>query len=382
VSAAYREAAKGNSLAQLRVLARAYLREVSAISYADLRMRQDPPWASVAFGAAGIAYALWSDADGARRARRLSQAGRWIRSASAARRGAFTIPGAEGIDLSASLHYSTNGIRFVELLVEHARGDRVRFERYLGDFVSRCRRTRGNLAEFQLGMAGHLTALLILHRHTGAPRAITAADLLASDLLARARGRSGWTHDETLGFAHGRAGIFHSLLSWSLARDRELPGWFFGALSRLAHDVAHARGRSTRDFPDAAIERQRRSWCGGAAGLTLMWVRAFERTGASAHLRLAREGARLIQTRLAAPADLCCGLTGRSYALLAMHRIDPAGDWYDHAVDLARRAADRMNVESGPWPNGLYKGYPGLVCLVLDLGREPGERIGFPLVDG
>jgi hypothetical protein len=44
---------------------------------------------------------------------------------------------------------------------------------------------------------------------------------------------------------------------------------------------------------------------------------------------------------------------------------------------LAARATRQLR---GPWPNGLLKGYTGIVCLALDLARERQPR-GFPLVE-
>ena len=83
---------------------------------------------------------------------------------------------------------------------------------------------------------------------------------------------------------------------------------------------------------------------------------------------------------MTAPAggDLCCGLAGRAYAALAVARVLPREGLRARALELAVAAVDQMR---GRWPNGLLKGYPGVVCLAVDLLDEKHPR-GFPLVEG
>jgi serine/threonine-protein kinase len=114
-----------------------------------------------------------------------------------------------------------------------------------------------------------------------------------------------------------------------------------------------------------------------------LWVRAHERTPSARYVARARRAARSLLTHTAgAPGDLCCGLGGRAYALLAMDRIEPAHGWYEAALGMADRAVAAMLQGSGEWPNGLNAGYPGLVCLAGDLLSRGRDRVGFPLVEG
>jgi hypothetical protein len=111
--------------------------------------------------------------------------------------------------------------------------------------------------------------------------------------------------------------------------------------------------------------------------MTLLWAKAFEATGAEAYARRACRAAReSLAGSASAGGDLCCGLAGRAYAALAAHRISPEADFRDRAMSTAVRAMRQMR---GAWPNGLLKGYPGLVCVALDLAHEAEPR-GFPLV--
>ena len=353
----------------LRALCRAYLRQANALTYRELCTNQDAPWASIAFGAAGLAMAQW------RSGRSVASARRWLTAAARASsaRGAFWSPAFGTQAAGPSIYYGADGLRFLRLLIGGGDG------RPLRAFLARCRRCRGGPSELLQGVAGYLTSLVILYRRVREPTVLQVADELAHDLLERARGRGGWARASRLAFAHGRAGTFHALLTWSLVGGRQLPTELFGDLARLADDVARG-GTMGASSPSTARQR---SWCNGAAGLVLLWARAYEHTPDVMYLRHARHAAHFTLTHVDdAPGDLCCGLAGRAYALLAMDRIAPGGDWFEHASAMASRAATGMLEACGPWPNGLYKGYPGLACLARDLSGKPAERVGFPLVEG
>lgn len=360
--------------AELLRLCRTYLHQTRGLTYRELRANQAAPWASIGFGAAGIATAQW------RAGRSVSTAKRWLTAASRASRarGAFWSPTLGPQVAGRSLYYGADGLPFLRLLIAGTDG------RGLRAFLARCRRCRGGPSELVQGVAGHLTALVLLYRRMPEARVLEVADELAHDLLERASGRRGWAHAPRLAFAHGRAGTFHALLSWSLVGARQLPAELFDDIARLADDVArggtHGASSPTSDPPSPARQR---SWCNGAAGFALLWARAYEHTRDVVYLRHAREAARVTLTHVdGAPADLCCGLAGRAYALLAMDRIAPDRDWFERACAMASRAATVMLGECGPWPNGLYKGYPGLACLRHDLSTPPAARAGFPLVEG
>jgi serine/threonine-protein kinase len=69
--------------------------------------------------------------------------------------------------------------------------------------------------------------------------------------------------------------------------------------------------------------------------------------------------------------DLCCGLAGRGYALLALHRATGEPRWLERARELAETgaaAAEALESEEHP-PYALYKGALGLILLASDLDR-------------
>ncbi len=367
---------------QVSLVARIYAGEASAMSYAELRERQQPPLASINYGAAGIAHALGrpnaqrlriQDLDGAMRHVVEAERHAKQRTAFVGRDPAFT-----GMDLPRSIHFGGAGIPFERLLTD-ARAGRVTDAAALRTFVRQARRARTATSEFLQGVAGFLSAVVILLRVVEAPVLDALADELAGELLERAVSPNPWVRAKVLAFAHGRAGIFHSLLGWSLATKRELPAWFQSELARLDADV-ESEGRMGAPDWSHGLER---TWCNGAAGLVLLWARAYEHTRDTKHRQRARKAARTLLSKMEGwGGDLCCGLGGRAFALLAMQRIDPDGGWEMRALAMGARATDAMVANPGPWPNGLYHGFPGLVCLAGDLGSAPGKRLGFPMAEG
>jgi hypothetical protein len=348
--------------AHLRGFISAWLGQIAKLDYRDLAARQDPPFASLTFGAAGIAYALW------RAGRALADGGLVVRArgwAEAAARhagGRVALQPPGGMPRGASLAYDRDGIRFVRALIAGAGGD----ER-VGAFLRGVRATRRRPAELLFGTAGQLAGTVVLLEATGDARLAALADQQARLLLDDPT----WAARPDLAFAHGRAGIFHALLRWRRATGAALPRWFWPALDHTAaQQPAWQRPRRRALRP---------TWCNGAAGMALLWTAAFEERGDRRTLRLARAAAHTSLTATSvAGGDLCCGLAGRAYAALAVERVAPGEGFRAGALELAVRAVAHMR---GRWPNGLLKGYPGLVCLALDLVHEPVPR-GFPLVEG
>jgi serine/threonine-protein kinase len=356
-----------------------WLRAIEPLRYRDLARMQEPPFASLPFGAAGVAYTLLR-AGRALEDRGLLERGE-VWAAAAARHASsprgFALPGGEPQDGDASLSYGPCGIRYVRVLLAHARGDAACTRLRVGAFARSSAATGARSTEFLFGTAGHLAAALVLYETTGDPRLRAVADRHARSLLGPpgARSAPAWTRADRTAFAHGQAGVSYALLRWSALTGARLPAWFFAALERLAAASTASRDRSSTGQRSAVLAR---AWCNGAAGMTLLWVAAFEHTGDARYRRAARTDARMSRTRpTEAGGDLCCGLAGRAYAMLAMDRAWPREGFRDHARALAAGACAQMR---GRWPNGLLKGYPGLVCLAVDLLHERKPR-GFPLVE-
>jgi len=356
------EPAAGDDL--LIAFAEAYLRQAARMSPGDLRRRQPSPLASLSYGAAGIATTFLRAHRASGRASHLAHARRWSAAAWTARRRRDSFDGPKVRGRSGSVPFGPAGLAFVEVRVAAAAGPsaaRLREQR-LREFLTACRPRRGAPQDFMQGLAGRLDATATLDAELGDPRLRRLGDRLAAGLLD-----GGATVDDEPGFAVGSAGAHHALLRWSLATGFELPGWFFDSLDQVMRTPVPPVSPSLK-----------RSWCNGTAGIAMLAVAAYQRTGRRADLDLARAAAAdAASDDVAASSNLCCGLGGRAYALLALDRIDPGGGWSRRARELAVAAVSRPFAE---YPNGLLKGNAGLVYLAIELFEEAPPR--FPLAEG
>lgn len=345
----------------LAALADQYLRHVRAISLERVADAQHPPYRGLTFGSTGTAYALWRAR--AEHRSHLEHAERWLhhasRGASAYCTSAYPTTLAER---RRSFFTGPDGALFVAALVASSTGDVRALRRSLGRWRVRARATEGRPAELLLGTAGYLAGTLALFTHTGDATMAELADELAAALIADHRA---WGRLPVPGLARGRAGIVFALLSWAAGTGRRAPSVAMKGLEGLAGALDPTSGWLGR------------SWCNGAAGYTLLWSKAFELLGDERH-RVRAEACARTATRAtpAGPTDVCCGLGGGAYAALTMHGLAPDGAWRARAIRLAARAARRF---ASPWTHGLLRGYPGLVCLALDL-RDAPSRPTFPIL--
>jgi hypothetical protein len=343
---------------------RAYLGEIDDIRYADIPSLQPAPFAGLARGAGGIPYMLW-------RLGRARAARAWLDALRGDRRRAAYAFG-EFRPVASSYMYGRAGLTWVNALaagpaqprpiLEYVRAARA---------VNTVRETRGVAAKlaFMEHAAGHLTASRLLLAQREHPALRTLANELAARLLAgvRARARRPWTAEDAYGFAYGWSGALHSLVAWHRFAAMRLPRWLAEGLRQLA-TVAPVAGVPDRDF--AA------TWCNGGAGTTLLWTETFAATGDQLFLDAARTTARAALAVDERRNYLCCGLGGVAYALLALARLDARGPWLEHAREVGLRAIEPVPMH---WPNGLYLGHPGLVCLATDLASDTPR--GFPAIE-
>jgi serine/threonine-protein kinase len=206
-----------------------------------------------------------------------------------------------------------------------------------------------------------------------------------------------------LGMAHGWAGYVHATLRWCQAAGRPVPAGVAARLEELA-DRAESWGRGVRwrwhgqPLAEAhrraapAAARWMAGWCNGSAGMVHLWLLAAELAAAIERSAAAPRsaGARRRWEQLAVAAgwhaweaadeveNLCCGLAGRAYALLALNRRGAGEEWLPRARNLADRAAaaERQPEDSSP-PQSLFRGVFGIAVLAADLERP--EAAAMPL---
>jgi len=101
-------------------------------------------------------------------------------------------------------------------------------------------------------------------------------------------------------------------------------------------------------------------------------------TGVPSRPALARQGAaRYTWEDPDGYPSLCCGLAGRSYALLDSYQRSGDPTWVDRAWTLADRAIQRSPAVPANMRHSLYKGELGIATLIHDLARPESARFPF-----
>jgi eukaryotic-like serine/threonine-protein kinase len=346
-----------------------YFAALAPLSMADLPNLQEGFYSSLAFGAAGIAYAHWYAYHLRGEADLLDRADTWIRAAQAGqrRRLAFVNPAVLPGDRmpEGAFLYGRTGLSFVRALIARSGGDRRAERRALARFAELSRLAAAGVPDFYIGSAGCLAATAILYRQLGSPALGQLGSELSAGLLARAvadeRGhRMTWQGLRGgFGLAHGTTGVFLALLLWSAAAETGLPDWFAPSLKAL---LDLALGSPERFTP---LEPHRGQLCKGLTGPLFLAARAAAILREPSFLTAARALAARALAHLPAHADLCCGRSGFAFALLPLAAQDPAGPWRKRARDLA---LSTLLCEREDWElTGLYGGEAALPCLALGM---------------
>jgi hypothetical protein len=357
-----------------------YFERLSRLSYGDLQRRQAGFHASLAFGAAGVAYACWHTALVLDEPELLDEAARWLGGIREETRLSFRVPLSEIPERPASQFlYGEAGLVFVRALVAHARRDEPARNAAFTRFAELSRASRESPPELYNGTAGCLAGAAILTSYTGDPRLREVASELGKDLVRRAADDDGtmlWPELRGFGLSHGSAGPYLALLLQSIATGNSLPGWYSAALERLLD----------RALQDPSLLCPNDSYhsllCNGFAGLALLGARAHRQLGGEALLAAARQAGRLALVTASDNPDLCCGRAGPAYACLALAEVDPAGPWKQKATDLVLSI---LLSEPEEWTKaGLYGGEAVVPCLAASLVADtafglPGfDLIGWP----
>lgn len=364
----------------------------------------EPPTASVAAGAAGIAYMLWRVATIQAEPALVEHAGRWLEQAEveARRPRGFLNP---GLGLTAdrlgqtSPYHGPSGIFAVRALIAQARGDARLRQLPIQRFVAACQPLADD-PDLMLGGCGSvlISALLL----EALPTEDDHARGLLLDLGQRAL-RSTWQQVAefapmqrgspvlNLGIAHGWAGVLYATLLWNLIAAGPLPEQAYVRLKQLATCAdpvgRGARWKLTLDAPGARRGVPTPGWCNGSAGFVHLWTLAFRVLGEPEFLVLAEQAAWNAWQERWASGVLCCGLAGQAYALLNLYHSTGANEWLQRAQVLADLAATRLVAARGEpsdmrpsdgisrW--SLYRGDVGVALLAADLEQPDQARMPF-----
>jgi eukaryotic-like serine/threonine-protein kinase len=180
-----------------------------------------------------------------------------------------------------------------------------------------------------------------------------------------------------LGMAHGWAGYLYAALRWCAASDDALPAHLVERLHELAAlRTIQGRGSSWRTTIDRAPEWIMSGWCNGNAGYLFLFTLAHRLLGDDQWLRLAEAAAWSSWDEPRGIANLCCGSSGRSYALLHFYKHTGATEWLSRARQLANHAA-AVATSTSQRANTLWKGELGVAVLIADLESPENARMPF-----
>ena len=359
------------------------------------------PTASLKHGAAGTAFALYRWAQQRDDATTLALAELWSRRARAeieATDGppeeAFYAPhrGLERETLgSVTPFHTASGVHAVAALVAGALGDWQAFGRATRRFVEASHDSAQDPSEprgwdLTLGRAGTLLACTLLEDRRPEDCSMAELGRLAEKTLEalwrhlEALGPLSEAEDGGLGIAHGWGGQLYAILLWRSLIGGDLPEGFEDRLKELARlAIPVDRGLAWPWQRLTATDRSHRwmaGWCNGSSGLVSLWALAADHLD-TRYLELAKGAAWHTWESTAEVSNLCCGLVGRAYALLRVHRATGESHWLEKARELAARAGEMPRFDRPL--HSLYRGEVALALLAVDL--EHPESAVFPFFE-
>ncbi|XXF77082.1 lanthionine synthetase LanC family protein [Myxococcaceae bacterium GXIMD 01537] len=346
------------------------------------------PSCSVAMGAAGLAYTLARVGRQRQDAKLLTLAGTWLERARA-RMGEPTAfyradreltPKAVG---PISLLYTASGVHTVRAMLADAQGDAEAHACAAEDFV-RASSEPCSFVDLAVGRSGTLLGCALLLEARPSEWMRSYGDGVQAELWSRVVrfGPVGRSRELTnLGLAHGWAGLLYATLRWCAATRQPLPESLEERLYQLA-GCAEYTGRGLRwrwtfmAHGDSWRSLSMPGWCNGGAGYVFLWTLAHRVLQDARWLRLAEQTAWSVWEGGGGPPSLCCGLTGRAYALLDLHRATGDAAWLSRALRLGEDAA-RLSGSMAEHPASLFKGEPGLALLFSELETPLAARLPF-----
>ena len=362
---------------------------------ADDRRADEGPHGTVTFGSAGIACGLHRIALHREDPDLLAEADHWAAKAVAEIGTDHAVYHPE-LDITeesvgrSSPYHTESGVHAVQAVVAQSLGDFAAVRESVDHYLRAATRPTENI-DLTLGRTGVLLANALLLEAIEGPTPGAESDDLRRRLrdLGDAIAASVWAELDVsgpigagnvlpfLGVAHGWAGVCYASLVWCAVTGANEPVGLRGRIEELAAQATpdgpglrwpiqtHARGRR-HNFMN--------SWCNGSPGYVFLWNAAHARFDDPRFAELADGAARETWERRDPLGGICCGSTGRAYALLNHHRHRGEAVWLERARALAE-AARRAPYPAVP--DSLYKGETGTVVLTAELEDPSRARLPF-----
>ena len=348
------------------------------------------PTASVVYGAAGIALALYRIAQVTDDGDALALAQAWLSKArvAASDGNAFINPDMDVTESrigTVSPYYSRLGLDYVSALLANATDDSIRLPAAL-DAYADAAQGAAQTHDLMLGTAGALLGCALLTEIApNHPTLHHAGSILYQRLVGEMErlppiGKP--SPFEFYGIAHGWAGLLYAVLAWVRCTSTTLLDPIADRIEQLA--ACASRSGMVAHYPLGSSQSQRQSnarmagWCHGSAGHIILWLAAHRAFMHPDYLKLAEMLAMDALNDEARIGSLCCGLGGRAYALLGLYRHTGEARWLEGARNLGQAAVHGIRPANLPM-DSLYKGEVGLLALAFDL-QQP-ERSAMPVFE-
>ena len=355
-----------------------------------LRAQDQVPRSSLYFGLAGTALVHLRLADLRGDADHLASADCWCARAEylTTDPDAYSSPAireSEARVSEAALLHGSPGVALTRAMIGNARGDSAEVDRacrwFLQSGSSRCASRDLTLGKSGVifAAAGFMRMASLGSRERERVRRLgqrTVGSLVQwAEKVGGPANRTRWRN---LGMAHGWAGILFAMIRWSeVDPATPLPSrmvdWLDALARRGEQDGSRMRwpwiqnGRGRFQMIGYAS-----GWCNGSAGFVPLWGAAHRALGREEDRR--RMEAAATETWLTDNSawSLCCGTTGRAFALLSAARFSGESRWAARAKILASRAMRLCDADQArEHRHSLFRGDGGLVLLLAELD-QPG----------
>ena len=336
------------------------------------------PTASITYGSAGAAVGLLRIAETRGDAKLLALADVW--RSRAARDPGFTN---DALGLTREVlgevtpYHTESGVHAAGAMIAFAMGDASSLRRSIAAFLHASQRPCEQL-DLTLGRSGSLLAasLLLPLSSDSSLRSFGSATLRDLWTALGARPPLAASPARTfLGMAHGWAGYLYATLRWCSASGEPLPSRF---VERL-HELAELRTRKGRGaYWRRIVEKDAMvpGWCNGSAGYVFLFAHAHRVFGDAQWLSLAELAGWNNWDEPRHLTSLCCGSSGRAYALLALYKHTGSREWLARARSLANHAVSAANATTQR-RYSLWRGELGVAVLIADLASPENARMPF-----
>lgn len=351
------------------------------------------PLITVFYGEAGISYALYRYALTLDSAYYLNLAEQWIRKAflHATDNEAFSNP---LLDTESTIvtEYSTYnqlpGLYVVLAFISYAKGEFSQVKACVCELIKYCYKSKVAETDLTLDTLGIVLSLIhillrdikniLKDQHIEIEHVIEK--ILKPILYKINRTTLIETATSNLGIAHGAAGQLYVILKWHEYKKTHPSKKFFIQLDALIDlTIPYGSGICIPWRNEAQyIFHTMSGWCNGSAGIAMLLCETVQITKEKKYLPIIEKFIWHCWEDSATNPNLCCGLSGRAYALSYYALLSKKSIWHVRAQYLADKAIESsktVNLKEMP-THSLYKGQLGVALMALEITNT--DQVSMP----